>query len=204
MTTEPTAAGVETPESVIDTVLDLDELLASDVRRAEKTEILYTKPHLEAEIDALEAELQQLTDGSSSPMVDEEASLAEGPVGGRSAEVVAREIQEKRKEYAASGRSVRLKQLPSEDWTAFETTWKAALSKGAPYPVAMWDDLISKCAVAPEMPLAKVQALRAKLGHPPLHKLAMTCWDLNTTSGVSVPKSPLSSDVLRPRKRGMS
>lgn len=186
--------------SIINEMLDLDDFLATDVRRAEKTEILYTKPHLEAEIDALEIELQQLTDGTGAPLVDEEAAVGDVPAGGeRTAEIVAAEIQDKRREYAASGKKVLLRQLASEDWMAFEQQWKSAFDDGAPYPAPMWDDLISRCAANPAMPLEKVQALRAKLGNPPLSKLAITCWDLNTKAGVSVPFSLLSSRVLRPK-----
>lgn len=189
------------PASIINEMLDLDDFLATDVRRAEKTEILYTKPHLEAEIDALELELQSLTDGSSALPADEEAAVGDVPAGGeRTAEVVAAEIQAKRREYAASGKKILLRQLASEDWMAFEQQWKAAFEKGAPYPAPMWDDLISKSAVTPSMPLEKVQALRTKLGNPPLSKLAITCWTLNTEGGVSVPFSRLSSRVLRPKQ----
>lgn len=186
--------------SIINEMLDLDDFLATDVRRAEKTEIIYAKPHLEAEIDALELELQRLTDGSGALLVDDEAAVGDVPAGGeRTAEVVAAEIQDKRREYAASGKKVLLRQLASEDWMAFEQQWKSAFDNGAPYPAPMWDDLISRCAANPAMPLEKVQALRKKLGNPPLSKIAITCWDLNAKAGVSVPFSLLSSRVLRPR-----
>lgn len=203
MSTDPTTdPAVDT--SIIDEILDIDALLASNIERAERSEVLYTKPHLEAKIDALEAELERLNIGADSVQRDGEASVADAAAGGRSAEVVAREIQELRKEYAASGRLVRLRQLPSEEWTSFEATWKDALAKPPPFPAAMWDDLIAKCAIAPELPVAKVRDLRKKLGHPPLHKLALTCWDLNTEAGVSVPFSRLSSQALAPKRPGTS
>lgn len=204
MSTEPTTdPAIDT--SIIDEILDIDALLASNIERAERSEVLYTKPHLEAKIDALEAELERLNIGSDSNSPDGEAAVGDAPAaGGRSPEVVAREIQALRREYAASGRLVRLRQLPSEEWTSFEATWKDALSKPPPFPAAMWDDLIAKCAIAPELPVAKVRDLRKKLGHPPLHKLALTCWDLNTEAGVSVPFSRLSSDALKPKRPGMS
>lgn len=195
--TDQTTDVTEQP-SIINEMLDLDDFLATDVRRAEKTEVLYTKPHLEAEIDDLELELQRLTDGSGALPADEEAAVGDVPTGGdRTAEVVAAEIQAKRREYAESGKKILLRQLASEDWTAFEQQWKTAFDNGAPYPAEMWDDLIAKSAVTPAMPLDKVKALRAKLGHPPLSKIAITCWKLNTEVGVSVPFSRLSSHVLK-------
>lgn len=201
MTTEPTIDAADA--SIIDEILDIDALLASEIERSERSEILYLKPHLEAKIGALENELQRLSIDTDSKTPDAERSLADAPAAaGRTAEVVAREIQSLRAEYAASGKLVKIRQLPSEDWTAFEALWKDTLAKGAPYPATMWDDLIAKCAIAPELPLAKVQALRKKLGHPPMHKLALSCWELNTQAGVSVPFSRLSSAVLKPRQPG--
>ncbi|MEV5001940.1 hypothetical protein [Nocardioides sp. LML1-1-1.1] len=198
-TPEEIAAGF-TAESVINEMLDLDDLLASEVRRAEKLFPLYTKPHLEAEIDVLQVELESVTDGSAAVPADDEAAVGDDtPHDGRSAEVIAREIQAKRQEYAASRRMIRLRQLTSEDWLAFEQDWKKTLDKGAPYPPEMWDAVIAASAVAPEMPVDKVRALRKKLGNPPLYELAMEAWKLNTEGGISVPFSRLSSHVLRPK-----
>lgn len=203
MSTEPTTDATDL--SIIDEILDIDALLASEIERSERSEILYTKPHLEAKIDALDSELERANIGAESNLPDGERSVGEAPATeGRTTEVIAREIQALRAEYAASGKIIRLRQLPSEDWTAFEAHWKDALAKGAPYPVEMWDDLISKCAIAPELPITKVRALRKKLGHPPLHKIALSCWDLNTQAGVSVPFSRLSSEALRHKRPGMS
>lgn len=208
--TEPTlapAADEQAATNFINEFLDLDEVLSAQVHLAEKTEVLYTKPHIEAEINALELELQRLTDGTGAPVLaaDDEASVGDAaPEGQRTARDVALEIQAKRREYAESGRKIVLRQLPSDDWLAFEAHWKQALDKGAPYPPEMWDDLISKSAVRPEMPAAKVKALRKKFGNPTLYVLGMTCWKLNTESGVSVPFSQLSSAVLKPRARATS
>ena len=207
--TEPTvaAAAAEPTDNLINDFLDLDEVLAAQVHLAEKTEVLYTKPHLEAEINALEIELERLTDGTGSPVVDpaDEASVGDAPTAsGRTAQVIALEIQAKRQEYAESGRKIVLRQLPSDDWLAFEATWKQALDKGAPYPPEMWEALISQCARRPEMPVEKVKALRKKFGQPTLHVLGMTCWKLNTEGGVSVPFSQLSSAVLKPKQRATS
>lgn len=181
--------------SIVDTILDLDELLSSDVRRAEATARFSIKPWLEGEIEELERELDDLTDGSGKPAGRGEASLAdEGP---SAAFLKAEEIQAKRQEYAESFRSVRVEQLSSDDWLAFNQKHRKALDSPPPYPAAMWDELIAACAIAPKMPLEKVQALRKKIGQPQMHEIASKCWQANTEQGVSVPKSPLSSHVLR-------
>lgn len=206
MATNPDEIAAEiTAESVINEMLDLDDLLANDVRRAEKLVPLYTKPYLEAEIDALQLELESVTDGSATVPADSEASLGDdGPSDRRSAETIAREIQAKRQEYAASRKMIRLRQLTSEDWLAWETEWQKTLDKGAPFPPEMWDSVIAASAVQPEMPVEKVKQLRSKLGNPPLYAIAMEAWKLNTEGGISVPFSPLSSRVLRPKERGKS
>ncbi|UUW88469.1 hypothetical protein [Pimelobacter simplex] len=203
MTDQP-AANVPTADTagLIDDFLDLDEILSAQVHRAEKTEILYLKPHLEAEIDALEADLEKAV--SNPRWLDAVGEVAVGDQADDSAtaEDLAEQIQSKRREYAESGKKVLLRQMPSDEWTEFEATWKKVLEAGSPYPAEMWDDLISKCAVRPTMPVDKLKALRKKLGHPPLHNLALTAWKLNTEGGVSVPFSRLSSDVLRPKAFG--
>jgi hypothetical protein len=61
----------------------------------------------------------------------------------------------------------------------------------------MWDELISLCAIAPEMSIPQVQAFRRKAGHPVLHSIGLGCWEVCSKSGVSVPKSLLSSHVLK-------
>lgn len=204
-TPEEIAAGF-TAESVINEMLDLDDLFASEVRRAEKLFPLYTKPHLEAEIDGLLLELQGVSDGSAADPADpadpadEERAVGEHRAASeRTAEVITREIEAKRREYAASRRMIRLRQLPSEKWLAWEQQWKDALDKGPAYPPEMWDSLISVSAVEPELPVESVKALRGKVGYPPLAALADVAWKLNTEGGVSVPFSQRSSRALKPR-----
>jgi hypothetical protein len=99
-------------------------------------------------------------------------------------------------------RSVRMRQMDEDDWTAFQATHKSVLNDGPPYPAAFYEDLIVKTAVAPKFTVAKLQSFRKKVGHPAFNELAQTAWAVNTASGVSVPKSPLSSAVLRHLQRG--
>lgn len=198
---KPDAPVIEEP-SIVDTILNLDELLSADVRRAEKTARFSTKPWLEGEIEELEFELDQLTDGRGNPLDPAgDTSLAETS---NPAYAVAQKIQTLRRELAESFVSVRVQQLPADKWMAFEKKHEEALEKGAPYPEAMWDELIVKCAIAPRMTIDQVRSLRTKLGHPPMHAIAMKCWDVCTKAGVSIPKSPRSSHVLRQQQRETS
>lgn len=201
-TGEAPAAVVEMP-SIVDTILNLDEFLSGDVRRAERTARFATRPDLEADIDELDAQLEMLTDGAGNPL-DSKPERALGEEGGASADQLADKIKALQIEYGASFRSVRLRQMAGDDWTAFQSKWRKELDAGSPFPDSMWDDLIVECAYAPAFTLAKIQKLRTMIGFPQVNAIAMAAWQANTQSGVSIPKSPLSSAVLRRRARATS
>lgn len=183
--------------SIVDTILDLDELLSADVRRAEKTARFCSKPWLEADIDERTFELDSLTDDQGNPLP------ADGEQA-RTAHQVALEIQTLQAEYGAAFRSVRMGQLPSDDWQAFRTKWRTVLDKGAPYPNDFWDDLIGVSSLRPKITAAQSAELRKRVGDPQMDELAAAAWAVNTSSGVSIPKSPLSSHVLRRAARAQS
>lgn len=196
----PTPDDPAAEPSIVDTILDLDKLLSSDVRRAEKTARFCTEPWREARIDELQIELEGLTDDQGNPLDDAEASVA----AGRTARTVALELREEQRAYAATFRSVRMRQLPADDWRAFQAKWKSDLEAGGPFPDAMWDELIAASAFLPKITEAQVAQMRAKLGHPQVDELGATAWNVNATAGVSVPKSQLSSVVLRRTRPGKS
>lgn len=173
--------------SIVDTILDLDELLSADVRRAEKTARFCTKPWLEADIEELEYELEAMLDENGNALEGQEAA----------AEAKAREIQELRVQYGQAFRSVRMGQLPADKWGEFKAKHRETLDRGAPFPDAFYDELIAASALRPAMPLEKVQHLRTVLGDPQMDELSVKAWQVNAESGVSIPKSPTSSHVLR-------
>jgi hypothetical protein len=185
--------------SIIDEVLNLDEFLAADVRLAQKQAAWYTKPDLEARIEQLIAELDPLTDPNGRPLlVNRDDSLEES----RTAEVVATELAAVQREYAASRRYILMQQLDQDDWDAFQAEWKDALANDPPYPPEFYAALISRCAIRPKIPADKVAPLRKKIGAPAFDVVWQTAWNVNTRSGVSIPKSLLSSVVLRAGQRG--
>lgn len=196
-TVTPAAPGVGLP-SIVDTILDLDEFLSGDVRRAEKTARFATKPWLEADIEEREYELAGLVDAQGRVVKNGiDAAVSSG--GGRALEL-ATEIQQLQAEYAASFRSIRLGQLPDDDWRAFEHKHRDAMQaagQGTPVPKSVWDELITKCALHPKISQAQLDQLRKKVGSPALSDIEQKAWDVNTKSGVSIPKSPISSRVLR-------
>jgi hypothetical protein len=184
--------------SVVDRILDLDALLSADVRLAEKSARFSTKPDIEARMEELVAELETLVDSQGRPKIMD-ASMSDGV---RSAEVVSREVNALEDEYAASMVTVRVRQMDEDDWTAFQAKWKTVLAEMPPYPVAFYDELITKSATQPTFTAEQVRGLRAKVGHPAFNAIAQAAWAVNTESGVSVPKSSLSSAVLRHIERG--
>jgi hypothetical protein len=191
-------SGVDADQSIISTILDLDELMSAEVRLAERIVTIYTRPDLEARIDALEAELTDLLGPNGELPSEMDATLGDADTA--RAYALSDEIETARKEYAASGRQIRVRQLPSDDWTAFRARRKKELDDGAPYPDDMWSELITLCAVEPTLSKEQVAKLRTILGAPVLHMLASACFSLNTEGGVSVPKSRLSSLVRRQRE----
>jgi len=185
-------------DSVVDKVLDLNELLSRDVRLAERQAVFYINPEIEAAIDGLNAELDAMTDSQGRPLKGIDVSLEDS----RTPEVVAAEITALQKEYAASQRVVVMRQMDSDDWAEFQSTWKKALAEQPPYPPEFYAALISRCAIQPKISEAEVGKLRKALGGPAFDTLWSTAWTVNTVSGVSIPKSLLSSVVLRPSQRG--
>lgn len=182
--------------SIVDSILDLDELLSGDVRRARKTVQICIKPWLEADLDRLEAELNSLTDERGEPLTspaDEPMATSE-----RTAYVVANEYRDVQREYAAAMRSVVLEQMPQSEWATWQHANETKLENGDP---GAFNELIVKCAVQPEFTLEKLVQMRERLGHSQVNAIANGAWAVNTRSGVSVPKSSLSSHVLRRLER---
>lgn len=179
--------------SIVDTILNLDELLSGDIRRAEKVIRICTRPDLEGDIDELEAELAGLVDVNGNP-IDTEEALG----GGRSAGTVAMEIRELQRQMAASMRSIRVRQMPEKEWAVFRETH---LKGDDDISDDVWDLMIAASAIAPAMTVEQVQGLRAAVGHPQVDKIATGVWNVNTKSGVSIPKSLTSSVVLKRMQR---
>jgi hypothetical protein len=117
---------------------------------------------------------------------------------------VALEIQTLQAEMGAAFVSVRMAQLPSDKWQEFRAKWREALDKGAPYPNEFLDALIEVSAKTPTISAEQAAGLRKQLGDPQMDVLSQAAWVVNTESGVSIPKSPLSSHVLRQAARAQS
>lgn len=187
--------------SIVDTILELDSFLSAEVRLAEKTARFCTRPDIEAQIDALELELEQLVDANGK-VRDTDPALGEG----RTAYDVATEIQTARHKYAAAMRSVRMRQMDDTSWQAFKEKHSDAFKDDVDLPArrVMYDDLLVESASAPKITPAKLEQLRTKVGSPQIDELVNVAWHVNTQSGVSVPKSLISSAVLRQQARSTS
>lgn len=204
MTDHPLGADLDTPSddlivgngantSIINSVLNLDEFLAADIRLAQKQAAWYTRPDLEAVIEELNAELEGLTDTEGRPLTDAEATMEDS----RTAQTVAAELVGVQKEYAASRRYILMQQLDQDEWTEFQATWKKVLDEDPPYPPDFYADLISRCAVKPKIRREQVDDLRKRMGAAAFDVVWSAAWAVNTRSGVSIPKSYLSSVVRR-------
>jgi hypothetical protein len=187
--------------SIVDTILQLDAFMSGDVRRAEKTARFCAKPWLEADIDELVFELESLVDPMGNPLPAGEHAVGEQV---RTPEQVALEIQTLQAEMGAAFVSVRMAQLTSDDWQAFRAKWRKVIDGPPPYSNEMYNELIEVSAKTPKITADQAAELRTKLGDPQMDALAAAAWAVNTQSGVSIPKSPLSSLVLRRAVHGQS
>lgn len=191
----------ETAKSIVNDILQLDEFLSGDVRRARKSAIFYTKPDLEAQLDSLDSEVDSLTDAQGRPRPVTDQSLDGGT---RSLQTVLLEREQVAAELLASRVRVEMEQLDEDDWAALMVKHKKTLDEDAPGPFSpeLYEDVITQSAVAPRMTVEQLRDLRKKVGRPVFDTLFSTAWAVNTRSGVSVPKSLLSSAGLRQPQLG--
>lgn len=189
--------------SIVSTILDLDELMSAEPALAERMVTIYTQPALEAQIDDLEEKLVALL-GPEGELPARNADASLGDDDAAHAVELAEQIKALQDRYAASARHIRVRQLDSDTWSAFQKKHDKVLKAEPPYPDEMWTELIAASAVEPTLTLDQIRALRKKLGSPTLHLLANACFNLNTEVGVSVPKSRASSHVLRLRRPATS
>lgn len=186
-------------KSIVDTIFDLGDLMSADIRRAEKIARFSVRPELEADIEEREAELQSMTDASGNPLVTDDELASSG---GRSVHTVNAELLALQKEYMESMRSVRVRAVPDDEWTALQTEHRETLAGPAPYTPEFYADVIVKSAISPKFTAEDVTKFRQKMGAPAFDAVFQAAWHVNTQSGVSIPKSLLSSVIQRLNQRG--
>jgi len=186
--------------SIVDTILDLDELLSAQVRRAEKTVPIYTRGDLEGRIDALDDELLSLVDETGRPYPDR-------AVGERNPAAVSAEIEQLRAEYATSKVNITVRQMASDDWDEFRNTHAEAMKKvGTSEELGneFWDALVAATMVAKNVTVEKVSAMRTRFGSPQVDMIAKAAWYVCTQAGIAVPFSLSSSLVMQQQRRETS
>lgn len=194
-----TSLPADVGRSIVDELLDLNDFLSGDIRLAVTQAAFYTRPELEADITSLNAELDSITDSQGRPLTEVDPAVGDGE---RSVPVVQQELLAKQRQYAASRRVVLMQQLDVDDWTAFQEKWKEAMAGSPPYPPAFYIELITRCATNPKIDAENLAQLRKRVGQPAYDALWRSAWNVNTESGVSIPKSLLSSAVSRQQQRG--
>lgn len=190
--------------SPVDTLLKLDDLASGDVRRAEGLARFATRPDLEADIELLEDELRPLVDEQGRPLVPAGEQSMAGETG-RTAEAVNAELRALQAAYAASFKSIRLRQLNGDDWDAFKIKWRDVIEGDDDKKRNhMLDVLVIECAISLKLDETSWANFRQQFGGVATEIVRGKAWSINTQSGVSVPKSSLSSLVQRQLKLAQS
>lgn len=190
-TTNPTLSG---DASIVDTVLDLDEALSGDVRRAERTARFCIKPHLHAVLDRLEGELEDLTDAQGRPL----EKGADSPLASdaRDLDVVMTEYRAAQGEYVAAMRSVTVAAMEPTGWKAFKTKWAKQVA-AEQMSDDMRKELVVKCSSRPEISADQYDKLLDRYGEAAMARIGQAAWAACDHTGVDVPKSPVFSAVQR-------
>lgn len=212
------AADIPDAKSIVDSVLDLDEFLSADVRLPERSFRIFRRPDREARINDLSAELDSLLDAQgrdlsrlasgSGPAPKPERTVGDGgtppaPAAGgeRTAGVVSAELLEEQRAYFRDSSTIRLRAMDDVTWQAFDAKWGKAFREtnvkdGEQYPPDAIAALIDATTVAPKITVDKVEGFRKRVGSPVIVELARECYQVNTQSGVSIPKSLISSVAM--------
>ncbi|MCZ4497888.1 MAG: hypothetical protein JWQ74_441 [Marmoricola sp.] len=198
MSDDESLADTSTPQtltdtSIVDTVLDLDEALSGDVRRAERTARFCIKPWLQGDLDELEAELADLVDDRGQPLEKPgDAPLA----GGRDYLAVMAEYRAKQEEFVAAMRTVRVQAMEPTAWEAFKAKWAKQID-AEKMSAAMRKEIVTECAIRPTISLAKYDALMEAFGEASMAAIGRQAWAACDHTGVDVPKSRVFSAVQR-------
>jgi len=206
------AADIPDTKSIVDDVFDLDEFLSADVRLPERSFRLFRRPDLEATINDLTAELDSLLDAHGRDLArvarggkPAEAAVGDGDDGAartddeRTAGVVSAELLKVQRAYFQHSSTIRLRAMDDVAWQAFDAKWGKAfrdtnVAEGEQYPPEAIAALIDATTVGKShIPSDKVAGFRARVGSTVITELARDAWQVNTQSGVSIPKSLISS-----------
>jgi len=185
------------PAPRFETILDLDELM-SEGRRPERTARFCIRADLVADLEAFDAELDELE--STTPSQGFDKPQPDEALASRRDELLA-EREAKRAEMARFMRSVRVRALPDPEWKAHERKHRRNLTDADVLPDAFWDELVAKCAVAPALSLDDVRKLRSQLAQSQFDTVRLAAFGVNTATGVDIPKSRGSSPDPRQRRR---
>lgn len=188
-----------------ESVLDLDELM-SEGRRPERTARFCIRADLVADVEAMDAELDDLDAADRAVGAGESRGGKWEPddaVASRRDSLSA-EREAKRVEMVAAVRTVRVRALPDPEWKALLHKYDKGLRQGDSRPDAFWDELVSRCAITPILTAETVGKLRAQLALSQFDTIRLAAFEVNTDTGVDVPKSRGSWNGQRPQRRSLS
>lgn len=191
------AAPFVKPEApAADTMLDLDELMSAG-RRVERTARFCIDGPAYSRLLELDEEIADLEPAPGFRDPDDE------PMAGDELSEKAAEREQVLATVQAAMRTVRVRALPDEEWRALLRKYEHDKQKALPND-RFWDEMLVRCAIAPQLDESAVAKLRSTLGMAQLNQLHGACWEANTADGVDVPKLPRSLREMRRRERASS
>lgn len=167
-------------------LLSVQDVLAA-ARLPERTATICVRPDLQAEHDAIAAEMATLVSADGELLVeDDEASMGAQTNAARARELADRDRQVL-DEMRANLWHVRLRAMDADEWPEFKKT----MPKGKDADVSTFRaKLIARCAIEPPITVEDVAALRKKFGSAQINKISNRAYEACEQDGVDVPKSP--------------
>lgn len=167
----------------------IDEVLSS-ARRIERTATICLAGDLQAEWDALVAELATLVTATGE-LIEEDSDESLSEVSGRArvAQINDR-LPALRRGMAEKMWRVRFQGMSSDEWATFVK--KNLPDRDGADRTPFYNLLLAETAIEPELTLEQVRELRKVLTQRSMNELVSKAWEACSEGGIDVPKLPLS------------
>lgn len=176
---------IQLPQDVVETILDLDEVLTS-AKLVERTATICLRADLEAEYESVMTELGNMIDANGRVFGSPEEPLYSGRA--TRAQVLNERANELLAEMQGARRVIRFRGMDEDSFATFE---KASRYDNGSFKNQKQyvNQLIARCAISPTLDEADVAKMRKKLSSSQMQELFSKAYEACTVGGLDVPKS---------------